>query len=83
MHRAHYGFYRDRQRGLPVAECVIEHVNGRAARSLNPVKAPLLSPLDWGGRKMNQRGLRISDREADDIDRRIAGANDHSPEEHV
>ncbi|WP_231864391.1 hypothetical protein [Sorangium cellulosum] len=75
MHHAHYKFYRGRQRGLPVAECVFDSVEGRAARALDPIKAPLLSSSDWGGRKMNQRGLRISDRHADDFTRRIADAS--------
>ncbi len=75
MHRAHYNFYRGRQRGLPVAECIFTHIDGRAARALDPAKAPLLSPSDWAERKMNQRGLRISDSEADGITRKIASAN--------
>ena len=57
MHRFHYEFYRKRGRRFPVAECTFE----RGGRILDPQLAPILSRECWGGRKMNQRGLRIDE----------------------
>jgi hypothetical protein len=72
MHRDQYNFYRRRAQGQPVAECKVLCLDGKPALALTPHAAPLFTPNDWGGKRMNQRGRRISDSVAMKLARRIA-----------
>jgi hypothetical protein len=74
MHRAHYNFYRTRQKGLPVAECQYERRGDRFALALDPQQAPVFEPRDWGNEQMNQFGRIIPDDVAETLTERIAKA---------
>jgi len=77
MWRGQYlSYHRDRQRDrkLRVAECVVERVGGREALRLVADEAPILTPADWGGRRMQVMGLPSIDKgTAAQLCARIAG----------
>jgi len=60
---------------LRVAECQVVRINGAEAFQLDPGRAPVFTPADWGGRSMNVMGLKIEEQIADRLRSRIAFFN--------
>ncbi len=69
-----FTFYHEREqdRRLLVAECRLVQVSEREALQLNPAHAPVFTPADWGGTRMNVNGIKLSAAKADELFQRIA-----------
>jgi hypothetical protein len=68
-------FYHDdrqKQRRLHAAECRLHQVDGRDVLQLKPEHAPVLTPADWGGARMNVNGIELQETQADQLCQRIA-----------
>jgi hypothetical protein len=67
-------FYRWRQmeKHLRVAECCLQHLDGREALQLCPERAPVITPTCWGGTQMNVNGITLQATCAAQLSRRIA-----------
>lgn len=64
--------WRQKKQQLCVAECRLQQVSGCDALQLNPVHAPVFTPADWGGRRMNINGIILQATEADLLCQQIA-----------
>jgi len=60
-------FYHIRQEEvhLRAAECRLRQVGGRDVQQLDPARAPVFVPADWGGAQMNVYGIELQAAEAD------------------
>lgn len=64
--------WRESKCHLRVAECRVQHVDGREALQLYPEHAPVLTPFDWGGTQMNIGGITLQAKYADRLCQQIA-----------
>jgi len=56
---------RQKKEHLRVAECRLHQVGGREALQLDPAHAPVFTPIDWGGARMNVYGIELAAAMAD------------------
>lgn len=49
--------WRQKEKQLRVAECLLQHVDGREALQLYPERAPVFKSADWGGVQLNVNGI--------------------------
>jgi hypothetical protein len=51
--------WRESTRHLRVAECCVQYIDGREALQLDPERAPVFTPANWGGTQMNVNGISL------------------------
>jgi hypothetical protein len=64
--------WREKEKHLRVAECSLQHVDGREALQLYPEHAPIITPSCWGGNQLNINGIELQAECATQLSRRIA-----------
>lgn len=69
-------YIRQKIKKLRAAECRVKSLLGQEALKLDVHAAPIFSPLDWGGRRLNVQGLRLDENTGQKLIRSIvAGGN--------